>query len=219
METRTPPNNNNDVAGRRPVTNDALSPPARQPSVWSRTDPSQLEQLRKERESQGDAGTMDKETLTEDAWHLKYANMAANYIAQPEFTENCAFRGIQSVVIGGGMGFCFGTFFSSLGGPLYAPGMPEPVGWKAQTVEGFKQMGRSGVSSAKGFAVIGGAYATSECLIEKFRGRSDIWNAAYAGCASGGLLAIRSGPTGTLLGCAGMTAFSLGIEYFFMGYN
>lgn len=49
------------------------------------------------------------------------------------------------------MGFAMGMFFSSLGGPMGTLGLPEESkgGWKKQTVDHFKHMGRSGVSMMK----------------------------------------------------------------------
>lgn len=49
------------------------------------------------------------------------------------------------------MGFVMGIFFSSLGGPMGTMSLPDEAkgNWKTQTVDHFKQMGRSGVSMMK----------------------------------------------------------------------
>lgn len=44
-------------------------------------------------------------------------------------------------------------------------------------------------SYAKGFALFGALYSFNECVIEKHRAKHDRYNAAYAGCATGGMLA------------------------------
>lgn len=140
------------------------------------------------------------------------------YLWDPRFAENCAFRGVQTFVVGGAMGFVMGIFFSSLGGPS-SMGMPDVEmkgGWKKQTAEHFKHMGRSGVSMMKAFAYVGALYATTECVVEKYRGKSDLMNPLIAGCISGGLLASRAGFTATAMGCGGFAAFSVGIDWLMM---
>ena len=44
------------------------------------------------------------------------------------------------------------------------------------------------------------------------RGKHDQWNGTLSGFFTGGALAIRSGPTGALLGAAGFGAFSYVID-------
>lgn len=67
-------------------------------------------------------------------------------------------------------------------------------------------------SYAKGFAVVGGLFAGTECLIESYRARHDIMNPVYAGCASGAILAHSGGPRAMCAGCVGFAAFSAAIE-------
>eukprot|EP01089_Gocevia_fonbrunei_P014356 TRINITY_DN3919_c0_g3_i1.p1 TRINITY_DN3919_c0_g3~~TRINITY_DN3919_c0_g3_i1.p1 ORF type:complete len:215 (-),score=43.11 TRINITY_DN3919_c0_g3_i1:72-716(-) len=134
-------------------------------------------------------------------------------------SENCLFASAQATVAGFGFGFLMGAFFSSLGSAeasntFYRYGMPDPpkIHWRVQVLEGFKGAGRNGMFMAKTFAVVGALYSGIECVIEKKRGKADIYNAVYAGCATGGLLGIRAGPTAACFGCAGFAAFSAGIE-------
>jgi len=138
-------------------------------------------------------------------------------LSDPYVMENCAVRGVQSFVLGGAFGFMFGAFFGSMGtttlpGPEY-----DKMTWKQALADGFKGVGKSGWSMAKNFSVIGVLFSSSECVIAKFRGKSDLRNTLYAGCFSGAVLA-RGGGFWTMgLGCAGFAAFSLAIDYFLSG--
>ncbi len=66
----------------------------------------------------------------------------------------------------------------------------------------------------KGFTVVGGLFTASECVVEKYRAKHDIYNVAYAGCATGAILAYNAGPKAMCAGCAGFAAFSTAIEKF-----
>ena len=57
-------------------------------------------------------------------------------------------------------------------------------------------------------------FAGTECIIESYRGKSDIKNAIYSGFATGGLLGFRAGPMAAVYGGCGFAAFSCVIDYF-----
>lgn len=59
----------------------------------------------------------------------------------------------------------------------------------------------------------------TECLIERERGVHEVANAIYAGCATGGFLALSGGPTAMATGCIGFAAFSAVIEKFMGNYH
>ena len=67
-------------------------------------------------------------------------------------------------------------------------------------------------SYAKGFGFMGAVFAGSECVIEKTRAQHDIYNSVYAGCVTGGALAVRAGPGAMCAGCATFAAFSALID-------
>ena len=67
-------------------------------------------------------------------------------------------------------------------------------------------------SYAKGFGAVGALFAGSECVIENYRAKHDMWNSIYAGCSTGAVLAHSAGPKGMAAGCATFAAFSALID-------
>lgn len=136
-------------------------------------------------------------------------------------TESCLFKVGVSGVAGGGLGVFFGLLFGG-----YSTAVDEAVeleGPLRQKLKvGFRSALRSMGSYAKGFAMFGMVYSGSECTIEKFRAKHDLWNAVSAGCVTGATMssAPRSpiGPKARIsqmgVGCAGMAAFSTAIDYY-----
>lgn len=69
----------------------------------------------------------------------------------------------------------------------------------------------------RNFAFITGVFGGSECLVEKFRGKHDVWNSVASGCITGAALQAKQGPQAAAMGCGGFAAFSLVIDSF-MGH-
>lgn len=69
-------------------------------------------------------------------------------------------------------------------------------------------------SYAKGFGMMGALFSGSECVIEKFRAKHDMYNSIYAGCSAGAILAHSGGPKAMCIGCASFAAFSAAIDKF-----
>ena len=71
---------------------------------------------------------------------------------------------------------------------------------------GWQHMGAMGLT----MAVIGGAYAATECMAGEFRGKKDYINSFYGGAAAGLVLGVRTGRVGVAAASAvtigGMTA-------------
>jgi len=107
-------------------------------------------------------------------------------------------------------------------------GVPDPIygqshvpqldgGW--QQVKGMaRETGRMARGNFKTWGILSGTYASSECLIEKYRGRSDELNPLLAGCTTGAILAYRAGPQGMAIGCASFAAFSYAMEQVMHGF-
>lgn len=136
-------------------------------------------------------------------------------IAQEDLLNNCFVRTVISGIMGGGLGVVFGLFTSTLEG---STGSMAPVVETRRARDVFFETVRNtrikSVSYAKGFAAMGALFSGSECVIEKYRAKHDIYNSAYAGCFTGGLLAHSGGPKMMCIGCASFAAFSVLIERF-----
>mmetsp|Transcript_10144 Transcript_10144/g.30425 ORF Transcript_10144/g.30425 Transcript_10144/m.30425 type:complete len:191 (+) Transcript_10144:366-938(+) len=138
---------------------------------------------------------------------------------QEDLMNNCATRTVLSGVMGLGLGVLFGIFMGSMdatGGGMDGSMAPtqekQTVGQIARQT--LSSMRSRSVTYAKGFAAMGAMFAGSECVVEKMRAKHDIYNAAYAGCFTGGALGIRAGPQAACAGCATFAAFSTAIEYY-----
>lgn len=70
------------------------------------------------------------------------------------------------------------------------------------------------MSMGRTFSALGGIYGVTECVIEKYRAKSDIKNAAYAGCLTGGALGRSAGAMGMAYGCGGFALWSVAMEKF-----
>ncbi|KAG0221528.1 Mitochondrial import inner membrane translocase subunit tim22 [Actinomortierella wolfii] len=133
------------------------------------------------------------------------------------FRENCPFK----FVVGGVSGFVFGGLFGFVMSSLdfAGPSMTYPNLQELSTREQIrimlKDMGQRTSSSAKNFAVVGAIFSSSECFIEGYRAKNDLYNGAAAGCFTGGVLAAKGGVKATAVGCAGFAAFSTAIDYWF----
>ena len=125
-----------------------------------------------------------------------------------------------TATIGGGiMGLLFGAFMGSMDGPggnAMLSGITVEENKKIGQVfrEMWAGMRAKSWSYAKSFAWMGFLFSGSECVIEKYRAKSDIVNSVSAGCFTGATLAYGSGPKAMCIGCAGFAAFSALIDKF-----
>ena len=62
------------------------------------------------------------------------------------------------------------------------------------------------------FAFITGVFGGTDCLVEKFRGKHDLWNSVASGCITGAALQAKQGPQAAAIGCGGFAAFSFVID-------
>ncbi|KAI9189835.1 Mitochondrial import inner membrane translocase subunit tim22 [Blastocladiella emersonii ATCC 22665] len=136
-----------------------------------------------------------------------------NKIAE-EVWASCPVKAVtssaMSFVLGGAMGLFLGSLdFHSTTEIAHLP-LREQL-----KIIGKDMRGRV-VGSAKSLGVIGGIFAGTECAVESFRAKSDVYNGAVAGCITGGGLAGRSGPKAALGGCVSFAAFSVAIDHFFI---
>ncbi|KAI8601810.1 mitochondrial inner membrane translocase subunit Tim17/Tim22/Tim23/peroxisomal protein PMP24, partial [Dissophora ornata] len=116
--------------------------------------------------------------------------------------------------LGFALGGVFGVVMSSFefAGPQLTPQLQE-LSTKEQMKIMLKDMGNRSYSSAKNFAVVAAIFSSSECFIEGYRAKNDIYNGTAAGCFTGGVLAAKGGAKASAFGCAGFAAFSTAIDY------
>jgi import inner membrane translocase subunit TIM22 len=76
----------------------------------------------------------------------------------------------------------------------------------------MRATGEKSLYWCKNFAFITGVFGGSECLVEKYRGKHDVWNSVASGCITGAALQAKQGPQAMAVGCGGFAAFSLAID-------
>lgn len=126
--------------------------------------------------------------------------------------DSCGFKLIMGTVGGAGMGFVFGIFLGMMGDmqPLQmVNGREVPQAPLREQVRlQYKQTAERSLGMARNFASFSAIFMGSECVIEKMRGKTDMMNSVYAGCATGAAFGIKQGPQAACAGCLGMAAFS-----------
>merc|ERR1712087_860971 len=117
-------------------------------------------------------------------------------------------------VFGGGvMGLLMGVFLGAMsdGNPVITviggKEVPQaPI--KEQMKIAFRSTYQKSLYWCRNFAFITGVFGGSECLVEKYRGKHDIWNPVMSGCITGAALQAKAGPQAAAVGCGGFAAFS-----------
>jgi import inner membrane translocase subunit TIM22 len=130
--------------------------------------------------------------------------------------ESCPAKTMISGGAGFALGGVFGLFMASMSydTPMSGGTPSSSLPLRQQLKHGFKDMGVRSWSSAKNFGIVGAIFSGTECCIEGFRAKNDIYNGIAAGCITGGVLASSAGPQAAAIGCAGFAAFSAAIDYY-----
>lgn len=76
----------------------------------------------------------------------------------------------------------------------------------------FRATAEKSLYWCRNFAFITGVFGGTDCLVEKYRGKHDVWNSVASGCITGAALQAKQGPQGAAIGCGGFALFSLLIE-------
>jgi len=87
---------------------------------------------------------------------------------------------------------------------------PTPLREQMRTM--VRATGEKSIYWCRNFAFITGVFNGSECLVEKYRGKHDLWNSVASGCVTGAMLQAKSGPQAAAMGCGGFAAFSIVID-------
>eukprot|EP00871_Galdieria_phlegrea_P002676 jgi/Galph1/3409/GphlegSOOS_G2070.1 len=135
--------------------------------------------------------------------------------------ESCFFKSVMSGIAGGlfgsVMGLVFGGYSNAVDTAVETTGTA-----KQKLLAASKVAGNSCMRQSKTFALWGTVYSGSECAIEKFRAKHDLWNSLIAGCLTGGVLAsqprismgTKARATQMSVGCGGVAMFSMALDYF-----
>ncbi|KAL7543510.1 hypothetical protein ACHAXR_012796 [Thalassiosira sp. AJA248-18] len=132
-------------------------------------------------------------------------------------SESCGGKAAIGVIGGGVMGLVMGVFMGAL------TDMTPPVTiiegrevpqapLKEQVRTTLRATADKSIYWCRQFAFITGVFGGSECLVEKYRGKHDVWNAVVSGCITGAAMQAKQGPQASAIGCGGFAAFSLVID-------
>ncbi len=143
----------------------------------------------------------------------------------PDFswiTNSCGGKAAIGVFGGGAMGLLMGVFLGAMSDStppvqvIAGKEVPQaPL--REQVKVTFRATADKSMYLCRNFAFITGVFGGSECLVEKYRGKHDVWNSVASGCITGAALQAKSGPQAAAFGCGGFAAFSLVIDSF-MGH-
>jgi len=153
-------------------------------------------------------------------YFLPYKLTASTNELPPDFSwlsESCSGKAAIGIFGGGIMGLLMGVFLGAMS-DLTPPvtmidGKDVP---QAPLKEQFRTTMRATADKSRywcrQFAFITGVFGGSECLVEKYRGKHDIWNPVASGCITGAAMQAKSGPQAAMMGCGGFAAFSIVID-------
>eukprot|EP00934_Nitzschia_sp_Nitz4_P007788 Nitzschia sp. Nitz4//scaffold78_size91513//25179//25895//NITZ4_004920-RA/size91513-processed-gene-0.60-mRNA-1//1//CDS//3329558103//7778//frame0 len=174
--------------------------------------------------SDNDLG-MEKLTRSALPYFLPWNLTAGPEQVPPDFSwmaNSCGGKAAIGVFGGGVMGLLMGVFLGAMSDAtppvqvIAGKDVPQaPL--REQVKVTFRATAEKSMYWCRNFAFITGVFGGSECLVEKFRGKHDVWNSVASGCITGAALQVKSGPQAAAMGCGGFAAFSLVIDSF-MGH-
>mmetsp|Transcript_11472 Transcript_11472/g.26944 ORF Transcript_11472/g.26944 Transcript_11472/m.26944 type:complete len:268 (+) Transcript_11472:173-976(+) len=145
----------------------------------------------------------------------------------PDFSwmmDSCGGKAAIGVFGGGVMGLLMGVFLGALSDsqpPIQVAGgkdVPQAP-FKEQVRYTMRATAEKSMYWCRSFAFITGVFGGSECLVEKFRGKHDMWNPVVSGCITGAALQAHAGPQAAAVGCGGFAAFSIVIDKVMGNYD
>ncbi|KAJ3237865.1 Mitochondrial import inner membrane translocase subunit tim22 [Chytriomyces hyalinus] len=116
-------------------------------------------------------------------------------MAITQLTEACPTKSVLALTAGFALGGVFGMFMSSMDMSSQMEFEKyQNMSTREQIRHTLRDMGSRSYATAKNFAIVGAVFAGSECVIESYRAKNDIYNGVTAGCFTGAALAARGGP-------------------------
>ena len=132
-------------------------------------------------------------------------------------TSSCAGKAVVGTLGGAACGLVMGVFLGAMSDMtppvtvLNGKEVPQaPLREQMRTT--LRATGEKSIYWARNFAFITGVFGASDCLVEKFRGKHDVWNEVLSGCVTGAAMQAKQGPQAAALGCGGFAVFSLIID-------
>lgn len=131
--------------------------------------------------------------------------------------NSCGGKAAIGVFGGGLMGLLMGVFLGAMSDAtppvqiINGKDVPQAP-MKEQIRVTFRATAEKSLYWCKNFAFITGVFGGTDCLVEKYRGKHDVWNSVASGCITGAALQAKQGPQAAAIGCGGFAAFSLVIE-------
>lgn len=170
---------------------------------------------------------LDRLTRKSLPYFLPWSLSAGPSEVPPDFSwlsDSCGGKAAIGVFGGGVMGLLMGVFLGALSDsqpPIQVAGgkdVPQAP-FKEQVRYTMRATAEKSMYWCRNFAFITGVFGGSECLVEKFRGKHDMWNPVASGCITGAALQAHAGPQAALMGCGGFAAFSIVIDKFMGNYD
>ncbi|OAF69485.1 Mitochondrial import inner membrane translocase subunit TIM22 [Intoshia linei] len=122
-------------------------------------------------------------------------------------SESCTFKACLSGVGGLVIGAAMGIFTAGID--------PNITGTETPTIKlVWKEMKHRTFSYSKNFAIVGLMYSATECMVETYRGKSDMSNSMISGGIVGSVIGARAGLKSAGLGGLGFALFSTAIDYY-----
>lgn len=153
-------------------------------------------------------------------WYPKSSSGADVPLDFSWFSESCGSKAAVGVFGGAVCGLLMGVFLGAMS-DMTPPvtvinGKEVPnAPLKEQMRSTVRATGEKCMYWSRNFAFITGVFGGSECLVEKYRGKHDVWNSAIGGCVTGAALQAKQGPQAAAIGCGGFAVFSLVIDNVF----
>jgi mitochondrial import inner membrane translocase subunit TIM22 len=164
--------------------------------------------------------SLDQITRKSLPYFLPWHQTAGPAEVPPDFSwmaNSCGGKAALGVFGGGMMGLLMGVFLGAMSDAtppvqvIAGKDVPQAP-MREQVRVTFRATAEKSLYWCRNFAFITGVFGGSECLVEKFRGKHDVWNSVASGCITGAALQAKQGPQAAAFGCGGFAAFSLVID-------
>jgi len=131
------------------------------------------------------------------------------------YMSSCALKVVSGSLMGAFAGVGMGFFFGMMGDNTLqvAQGREVPTAPVRESLRSsIKALMAKSRNMALTFGVLTALFEGSECVVERYRGKHDVWNPMFSGCFAGAASAAKAGPGAACFGCLGFAGFSVLID-------